>query len=79
MIVIEVWDVIEDGNIWGAHYTRKTEEGKGYKGIFLCETLEEAQQKHAELMDVLKNNGGLYIGKKAKQKLRAARNRATQP
>ena len=77
MIVIEVRDIVQEGNMWVVPYTRKTPEGKPYKGMFLCETLEEAQQKYAELIAVIKHNDGVYIGKKANRKPRSASKRAT--
>ena len=56
-----------DNNLWGVRYTRQ--HGKHVQdAVFSCRTEEEAKHKYEELLDILINHDGVYIGSKEKRK-----------
>jgi hypothetical protein len=40
--------------------------------LFFCDTPDEAKAKYRELLDVLLHHDGIYLGSKAKRKVRAS-------
>jgi hypothetical protein len=69
MIVLAVKGVEKYSNLWVVHYTRQ--HGKNVQdAYFLCDTPDEAKAKYHELLEVLKHHDGVYVGKKAKKKLK---------
>jgi hypothetical protein len=73
MKVLAVKDVEEYANLWVVRYTYLRADGGEKGGMFLCDTPEEAQAKRDELLDILKHHDGVYLGNKAKKKLRAGK------
>src|SRR5205814_5158748 len=71
MKVLAVKDIEEYGNIWLVHYTRQTAKGVVKGAVFFCDTQEEAKEKYQELLDILINHDGVYIGSKEKRKAKA--------
>jgi hypothetical protein len=77
MKVLAVKGIEKDSinNLWEVRYTRQ--HGKNVQdAVFLCDTPEEAKQKYTELLDILINHDGVYIGGKAKRRLKTSRSRA---
>ncbi len=69
MKVLAVKGVEPYSNLWVVRYTRQ--HGTHVQDAsFLCDTLDEAQAKYHELLDVLKHHDGIYLSKKAKKKLK---------
>lgn len=58
------------------HYTRLTARGVKQPAVFSFRTEEEAKHKYAELLDILINHDGVYIGSKEKRKAKTSRKRA---
>jgi hypothetical protein len=73
MKVLAVKDVEEYSDLWAVRYTRLTRMGVKQDAVFLYETQEEARQKRDELLDILQNHDGVYIGSKEKKKLKVRR------
>jgi hypothetical protein len=72
MKVLAVKGIEEQGNIWAVRYSRK--HGKNVQdALFLYKMPEEAKKKYVELLDVLVNRNGVYVGSKEKRKLKASR------
>jgi hypothetical protein len=72
MKVLAVKGIEMYSNQWEVRYTRQ--HGKNVQdAVFLCKTPEEAKQKYKELLDILINHHGVYIGSKEKKKLKAKR------
>jgi hypothetical protein len=66
MKVLAVKGVEPYSNLWAVRYTRQ--HGQHVQdAYFLCDTLDEAQAKYHELLDVLKHHDGVYLGSKAKK------------
>jgi hypothetical protein len=72
MKVLAVKGIEKQGNLWAVRYTYETARGVPKGGMFLCDTPEEAKAKYRELLDVLLHQNGVYIGSKAKRKLKAS-------
>jgi hypothetical protein len=60
----------------GSTHTRLTGKGVKQDAYFLCETQEEAKEKYNELLDIVNHHDGIYLGKKAKRKIRRNSSRA---
>jgi len=74
MKVLAVKGVEQYSNLWVVRYTRQ--HGKNVQdATFLCDTLEEAQAKYDELVDILQHHEGVYLNKKAKKKLKTSTRR----
>jgi hypothetical protein len=73
MKVLAVKNVEAYGNLWEVRYTRQTRRGVKQDAVFLCDTLEEAKKKYGELVDILQNHNGLYVGSKEKRRSTANR------
>jgi hypothetical protein len=75
MKVLAVKGIEQQGNLWAVRYTRH--HGRNVQdAMFLCKTPEEAKAKYRELLDVLLNQHGVYVGSKEKRKLKASRREA---
>jgi hypothetical protein len=72
MKVLGVKGIEAQGDLWAVRYTYLRADGGKKGGMFLYDTREKAQNKHQELLDVLKHHDGVYLGKKAKKKLRTS-------
>ncbi len=71
MKVLAIKGIEVQGNRWAVRYTRH--HGRNVQdAVFLCQTPEAAKAKYRELLDVLVNRHGVYIGSKEKRKLRAS-------
>jgi CRISPR/Cas system-associated endoribonuclease Cas2 len=71
MKVLAVKGIEKDSinNLWVVRYTRMY--GKHVQdAVFACRTEEEAKHKYEELLDILINHDGLYIGSKEKRKVK---------
>ena len=67
MKVLAIKGIEDMGSRWGVRYTRQ--HGRNVQdAVFFCNTPEEAKQKFKELLDILINHAGLYIGSKEKRK-----------
>ena len=69
MKVLAVKGIEKDSfnNLWEVRYTRQ--HGKHVQGaVFVYDSPEEAKQKYKELLDILINHDGVYIGKKEQRK-----------
>ncbi len=67
MKVLSIKGIEKFSNLWEVRYTRQ--HGKNVQdAVFLCHTPEEAKQKYKELLDILINHNGVYIGSKEKRK-----------
>jgi hypothetical protein len=72
MKVLAVKGIEKFGDLWEVRYTRH--HGRNVQdAVFQCKTPEEAKAKYRELLDVLVNQNGVYVGSKEKRKLRASR------
>ena len=72
MKVVAVRGIEKDSinNLWEVRYTRM--RGKYVQdAVFSCRTEEEAKHKYAELLDILLNHAGVYIGSKEQRKATA--------
>jgi hypothetical protein len=72
MKVVAVKGIEKDSinNLWEVRYTRM--RGKHVQdAVFSFRTEEEAKHKYAELLDILINRDGVYIGSKEKRKATA--------
>jgi hypothetical protein len=77
MKVLAIKGIEKYGNQWGVRYTRH--HGRNVQdAVFLCNTPEEAQTKYRELLDVLLNHHGVYIGSKERRKLKANRSKVAE-
>ena len=72
MKLVAVKYIWEYDNKWAVPYTYLRADGGKRDGMFLYDTPEEAQAKRDELLDILQNHDGVYLGNKAKKKLRAS-------
>jgi hypothetical protein len=71
MKVLAVKNVEPFGNLWAVRYTRQ--HGRNVQdAYFLFDTPEEAGAKYRELLDVLLHHDGVYLGSKAKRKVRTS-------
>jgi hypothetical protein len=71
MKVLSIKGIEKFSNLWEVRYTRQ--HGKNVQdAVFVCGTPEEAKQKYKELLDILINHDGVYIGSKEKRKVRAS-------
>jgi hypothetical protein len=70
MKVLAVKGVEEYDDLWAVRYTRLTAKGVKQGAVFLYDTPEEARVKYQELLDILKHHDGVYIGRKAKRKVK---------
>ncbi len=71
MKVLAIKGIEKYGNQWEVRYTRH--HGRNVQdAVFLCKTPEEAKAKYRELLDVLMHHDGVYIGSKAKRKLKTS-------
>jgi hypothetical protein len=67
MKVLAVKGIEAYSNVWLVRYTRQ--HGKHVQdAVFSCRTQDEAKHKYAELLDILINHDGVYIGSKEKRK-----------
>jgi hypothetical protein len=73
MKVVAVKGVEKYEDLWAVRYTRLTASGVKQGAVFLCETQEEARDKYHELLDAVAHHDGVYIGSKAKRKLKIGR------
>jgi hypothetical protein len=74
MKVLAIKGIEKQGNLWAVRYTR--EHGKNVQdAYFLCDSPDEAKAKYHELLDVLQHHNGVYIGSKAKRKLKTGRSK----
>jgi hypothetical protein len=70
MKVLAVKGIEQFGDLWEVRYTRM--HGRNVQdAVFQCKTPEEAKAKYGQLLDILVHHNGIYLGKKAKRKLRA--------
>jgi hypothetical protein len=78
MKVLAVKGIEKDSinNLWEVRYTRLTARGVKQPAVFSFRTEEEAKHKYAELLDILINHDGVYIGSKEKRKAKTSRKRA---
>jgi hypothetical protein len=72
MKVLAVKGVEEYSDLWAVRYTRLTVRGVKQGAVFLYETQEEARAKYHELLDAVAHHDGVYIGSKAKRKLKTS-------
>ena len=71
MKVVAVKGIEKFGSRWEVRYTRK--HGRNVQdAVFPCQTPEAAKAKYAELLDILLHHDGVYLGSKAKRKVRAS-------
>jgi hypothetical protein len=71
MKVLAVKGIEKCSNRWEVRYTRM--HGKHVQdAVFSCRTKEEAKHKYAELLDILINHHGVYIGSKEKRKAKTS-------
>ena len=71
MKVLAVKGIEKEGNRWAVRYTRQ--HGRNVQdALFFCDTPDEAKAKYRELLDVLMHHDGVYIGSKAKRKLKTS-------
>jgi hypothetical protein len=71
MKVLAVKGIEKQGNLWAVRYTRY--HGKNVQdAMFFCDTPDAAKAKYRELLDVLLNQNGVYVGSKEKRKLKAS-------
>jgi hypothetical protein len=73
MKVVAIKGIEKDGNLWEVRYTRLTKRGVQQEAYFSYDTPDAAKAKYRELLDVLVNQHGVYVGRKEKRKLRASR------
>jgi hypothetical protein len=67
MKVLSIKGIEKFSGRWEVRYTRP--HGKAVQdAVFFCDTPEEAKQKYKELLDILINHNGVYIGSKEKRK-----------
>jgi hypothetical protein len=67
MKVLAVKGIEKYSDLWEVRYTRM--HGKHVQdAVFTYRTEEEAKQKYKELLDILINHHGVYIGSKEKRK-----------
>ena len=67
MQVLAVKGIEQFSDRWEVRYTRR--HGTHVQdAVFSCETLEEAKAKYAQLLDILVNHQGVYLGSKEKRK-----------
>jgi hypothetical protein len=72
MKVLAVKSIEQFSNLWEVRYTRM--HGRNVQdAVFQCKTPEEAKEKYHELLDILVHHKGIYIGRKAEQKLKASK------
>jgi hypothetical protein len=70
MKVLALKGIEQYSDLWEVRYTRM--HGKHVQdAVFFCDTQEEAKQKYKELLDILINHHGVYIGSKEKRKRRS--------
>jgi hypothetical protein len=74
MKVLAVKDVEEYSNLWTVPYTYLRADGGKRNGRFSYRTPDEAHAKRDELLDILQHHDGVYLGNKAKKRLRAGNN-----
>ena len=71
MKVLAVKGIEKQGSLWAVQYTRH--HGKNVQdAMFFCDTPEAAKAKYRELLDVLLNQNGVYVGSKAKGQLKTS-------
>ena len=76
MKVVAVKGIETYSNLWEVRYTRQ--HGKHVQdAVFFCDTPEEAKQKYEQLLDILINHDGVYLGSKAKRKGKTSRRKPT--
>jgi hypothetical protein len=70
MKVVAIKGIEKDSisKLWEVRYTRLTARGVKQPAVFTFDTEEEAKHKYAELLDILINHDGMYIGSKEKRK-----------
>jgi hypothetical protein len=74
MKVLSIKGIEKFSNLWEVRYIRQ--HGKSVQdAVFVCGTPEEAKQKYKELLDILINHDGVYIGSKEKRKLKITNTR----
>ena len=73
-----VKDVEEYANLWVVRYTYLRADGGKKGGMFICDTPEEAKAKYGELLDILRHHDGVYLGSKAKRKLKPSSTKAAR-
>jgi hypothetical protein len=72
MKVLAVKGIEKFGSLWEVRYTRM--HGRNVQdAVFPCQTPEAAKAKYRELLDVLLNQNGVYVGSKEKRKLKTSR------
>jgi hypothetical protein len=77
MKVLAVKGIEQFGDLWEVRYTRM--HGRNVQdAVFQCQTPEAAKAKHAELLDILVNHHGVYLGSKAKRKLKTNSTKAAR-
>jgi hypothetical protein len=69
MKVLSIKGIEKFSNLWEVRYTRQHGENV-QDAVFSCDTPEEVKQKYKELLDILINHDGVYIGSKEKRKLK---------
>jgi len=75
MKVLAVKGVEACGNLWAVRYTRLRADGVTQDALILYDTPDAARAKRAELLDILQHHDGVYLGKKAKKKVKTSRRR----
>jgi hypothetical protein len=71
MKVVAVKGIEKYSNLWEVRYTRQ--HGKHVQdAVFFCDTPEEAKQKYEQLLDILLNHDGVYIGSKEQRKAKTS-------
>jgi hypothetical protein len=77
MKVLAVKGIEKFGNLWEVRYTRM--HGRNVQdAVFPCKSPEAAKAKYRELLDVLLNQNGVYVGSKEKRKSKASSTKAAR-
>jgi hypothetical protein len=75
--VLAVKGIEVQGNRWAVRYARN--HGRNVQdALFFCDTPDAAKTKYRELLDVLVNRHGVYIGSKEKRKLKTSSRKPTK-
>jgi hypothetical protein len=78
MKVIAVKGVEAYGEWWAVRYTRLTKRGVKQIAYLVCNTHEQAREKHQELLDILKHHDGVYISVTERLKAKASSRRSAK-
>jgi hypothetical protein len=78
MKILAVKGVEKYDTLWAVRYTRLKGRDVEQGAHFAYNTQEEATAKHNELLDILQHHDGVYLGSKAKRKVKTSSTKAAR-